>query len=68
MAFDALVVAGGDSVYSAYPIFSVPHTHTEAAEVRLRLVAGTHASFWIQAQQVDVWGNKSRFSFRKVDF
>ena len=63
--FDLLIAAGGDSVYSEFPELSVPHQHTEYY-LRTRTISGTHSNFWLQGQQVDVWGNKSRFSFREV--
>jgi hypothetical protein len=33
----------------------------------LKSVTGTHAVFWVQTRVTDIYGNKSRFGFRKIE-
>jgi hypothetical protein len=64
--FNALTVASGDSVFVVVdPEMNVPHDHNTVLR-GFRTALGTHGEFMIQAQQVDLWNNKSRFSFAKV--
>lgn len=64
--FNALTVSSGDSVFVEMdPEFSVPHNHNLYLR-GMRTALGTHGEFMIQAQQVDLWNNKSRFSFGKI--
>lgn len=64
--FDTFIATGGDSVFVVMnPDVGDPHTHNNFV-IGSKSATGTHDYFWIQAQQVDVWGNKSAFTYRKV--
>jgi hypothetical protein len=64
--FDTFVAGGGDSVFVVSNVeLSTPHGHNDYL-ARSKEAVGTVPWFWIQAQQVDIWGNKSPFTYLKV--